>query len=143
MNILLGVVVDSDVRANDTEVRRGTPLTSPFIEGIYGVGRLRRHESHPPSSRDGCTTRMGGLWGSRLGCRTGGWPSVLHRVSCIRMGGRPVPVPIPDPDPDKGSIMSSRGPSPRGVAVASALDRASKSSNLDTAYGMTYVMDGG
>ena len=36
MNILLGVVVDSDVRANHTEVGEGTPLTSPFIEGICG-----------------------------------------------------------------------------------------------------------
>ena len=35
---LLSVVRDSDVRVNDTEVGRGTPLTSPFIEGIYGNG---------------------------------------------------------------------------------------------------------
>ena len=33
---LLSVVGDSDVRVNDTEVREGIPLTSPFIEGIYG-----------------------------------------------------------------------------------------------------------
>jgi hypothetical protein len=32
---LLSVVVDSDVRVNDTEVGEGAPLTSPFIEGIY------------------------------------------------------------------------------------------------------------
>ncbi len=37
--ILLSVVGDSDVRANDTEVGKGTPLTSPFIEGIYGKDR--------------------------------------------------------------------------------------------------------
>ena len=35
MITLLSVVGDSDVRAKDTEVGRGTPLTSPFIEGIY------------------------------------------------------------------------------------------------------------
>ena len=33
---LLSVVGDSDVRANNTEVGEGIPLTSPFIEGIYG-----------------------------------------------------------------------------------------------------------
>jgi hypothetical protein len=37
MNTLLVVVVDSDVRAKDTEVGKGTPLTSPFIEGIWGM----------------------------------------------------------------------------------------------------------
>jgi len=36
MITLLGVVGDSDVRAKDTEVGKGTPLTSPFIEGICG-----------------------------------------------------------------------------------------------------------
>ena len=41
MITLLGVVGDSDVRAKDTEVGKGTPLTSPFIEGIYGMdGRI-------------------------------------------------------------------------------------------------------
>ena len=35
MITLLSVVGDSDVRAKDTEVGEGTPLTSPFIEGIY------------------------------------------------------------------------------------------------------------
>jgi len=37
MSTLLSVVGDSDVRADDTEVRKSTPLTSPFIEGIYGA----------------------------------------------------------------------------------------------------------
>ena len=36
MITLLSVVGDSDVRAKDTEVGEGIPLTSPFIEGIYG-----------------------------------------------------------------------------------------------------------
>jgi len=36
MITLLGVVGDSDVRAKDSEVGKATPLTSPFIEGIYG-----------------------------------------------------------------------------------------------------------
>jgi hypothetical protein len=36
--ILLSVEGDSDVWAIDTEVGRGTPLTSPFIEEIYGPG---------------------------------------------------------------------------------------------------------
>ena len=35
MKNLLGVVGDSDVRVNDTEVGEGAPLTSPFIEGIW------------------------------------------------------------------------------------------------------------
>ena len=38
MITLLSVVRDSDVRAKDTEVGKGTPLTSPFIEGICGMG---------------------------------------------------------------------------------------------------------
>ena len=37
MITLLSVMGDSDVRAKDTEVGKGTPLTSPFIEGICGV----------------------------------------------------------------------------------------------------------
>jgi len=37
MITLLSVVRDSDVRARDTEVGEGMPLTSPFIEGIYGM----------------------------------------------------------------------------------------------------------
>jgi len=36
MITLLCVVGDSEVRAKDTEVGKGTPLTSPFIEGICG-----------------------------------------------------------------------------------------------------------
>ena len=47
---LLSVVGDSDVRVNDTEVGRGTPLTSPFIEGIYGTRQKRAH-SHPSRRR--------------------------------------------------------------------------------------------
>jgi len=47
MNTLLVVVVDSDVRAKDTEVGKGTPLTSPFIEGIYeNQGGSRCRLSH-------------------------------------------------------------------------------------------------
>ena len=38
MITLLCVVGDSEVRAKDTEVGKGTPLTSPFIEeGICGA----------------------------------------------------------------------------------------------------------
>jgi hypothetical protein len=48
MNVLLGVVVDSDVWATDTEVGIGTPLTSPFIEGIWGAVGVELFE-HPPA----------------------------------------------------------------------------------------------
>lgn len=41
MITLLSVMGDSDVRAKDTEVGKGTPLTSPFIEeGICGKEHL-------------------------------------------------------------------------------------------------------
>jgi hypothetical protein len=42
---LLSVERDSDVKVNDTEVGRGTPLTSPFIEGIW-AGECA--PEHPP-----------------------------------------------------------------------------------------------
>ena len=45
MITLLSVVGDSDVRVNDTEVGEGTPLTSPFIEGIYGLGDRIFHQA--------------------------------------------------------------------------------------------------
>jgi hypothetical protein len=38
---LLSVVGDSDVRVKDTEVGEEIPLTSPFIEGIYGMSDAR------------------------------------------------------------------------------------------------------
>jgi len=39
MITLLSVVGDSDVRPKHTEVGKGVPLTSPFIEEIYGEVR--------------------------------------------------------------------------------------------------------
>ena len=54
MKTLLGVVGDLDVRAKDTEVGEGTPLTSPFIEGIYGeISELETRTTTPrPRSLD-------------------------------------------------------------------------------------------
>jgi hypothetical protein len=59
MNTLLVVVVDSDVRAKDTEVGKGTPLTSPFIEGIYVNAGIALQPTHPdsPTSRPFGTLR--------------------------------------------------------------------------------------
>ena len=52
MITLLSVVGDSDVRAKDTEVGEGIPLTSPFIEEIYGkVRRALTAFSTDPSNR--------------------------------------------------------------------------------------------
>jgi len=47
MITLLSVVGDSDVRAKDTEVVEGIPLTSPFIEGICEV--VGRVAFNPPA----------------------------------------------------------------------------------------------
>ena len=49
MITLLCVMGDSDVRAKDTEVGKGTPLTSPFIEGIYEM--FRRNDSATSNSQ--------------------------------------------------------------------------------------------
>jgi hypothetical protein len=53
MITLLSVMGDSDVRAKDTEVGKGTPLTSPFIEGICGKEHLGlpKKGSTDPSAR--------------------------------------------------------------------------------------------
>ena len=108
MITLLSVVGDSDVRPKHTEVGKGVPLTSPFIEEIYGAhidGLTKRPYStdlsarahrvlgrddtttHPPGTRDACptteiTVTKGGLWGSRRGCRVGG------RLCQLRVRGR-------------------------------------------------------
>jgi hypothetical protein len=62
MNTLLVVVVDSDVRAKDTEVGKGTPLTSPFIEGIYGLcGNPLEPTDTDPSTRSQVSLAQDGV----------------------------------------------------------------------------------